>query len=299
MPVFINKYNSAKLFILAFLLLVPFSYFARPVQAASIEPKPRVLFMIAEQDIGQKFYRAWWWGKTEYKAEVIEMSAAETAMQGLFIDKGFEVVDISGSTGVIDIPPPQRVADLTQDSALLIGRKLNADIIVYGKVLARAEGKVVKDSPAGLFMADITVQAIRTADGATLGSAKGRGTSRHISNEAGSIDAITKAAQEAGQKLASQINDALAKATEITLYIKGLRDFNELSELKDLLRKRINGLLDISQKSFAEGGAELILKSRASAERVADEISKLEGFRIEVTGVSENSIEANINAGQD
>ncbi|MBI5810612.1 MAG: flagellar assembly protein T N-terminal domain-containing protein [Deltaproteobacteria bacterium] len=41
--------------------------------------KPRVLFMIAEQNIGHKYYVFWWRGRAEYKGETVDMSAAEAA----------------------------------------------------------------------------------------------------------------------------------------------------------------------------------------------------------------------------
>src|SRR3972149_5925016 len=60
---------------------------------------PRVLFMIAEQSIGDKHYFFWWWGRSEYRGESVNMSVAETVLKEAFIEKGFNVVDVSGSAG--------------------------------------------------------------------------------------------------------------------------------------------------------------------------------------------------------
>ena len=51
--------------------------------------KPRVLFMIAEQNVGDKYYTFWWWGKREFMGETIDMSAAETRL-GAFPRKGLQ-----------------------------------------------------------------------------------------------------------------------------------------------------------------------------------------------------------------
>jgi len=166
--------------------------------------KPRVLFMIAEQNIGQKHYFFWWWGEREYMGETVDMSAAETSLKETFIDKGFDVVDISGSTGTFEISNAFKVADLSNDGAVQIAKKLNADIVVKGKALAK-EGPRTQGSAVGSYIADVTVQAIRIDDGRVLASAKGHGTARNISEVTGGIEALSKAGNDAATRLIDQI----------------------------------------------------------------------------------------------
>ncbi|MBI3803285.1 MAG: hypothetical protein HY282_05935 [Nitrospirae bacterium] len=166
--------------------------------------KPRVLFMIAEQNIGHQFYSFWWWGKSEIHGETVDLSAAETALKESFLSKGFEVVDMSATSGVFDISNTYKVADLGDKGAREIARKVNAEIVIKGKALAK-EGPRTPGSAVGSYIADATATAIRVDNGQVLGSAKGHGVSRNISEVTGGTEALSKAGTELADRLAEQM----------------------------------------------------------------------------------------------
>ena len=191
--------------LLCILLLLPSKLPAETQNPEGVtNNSPRVLFMIAEQNIGQKHYFFWWWGEAEYKGETVDMSAAETTLKETFLNRGFNVVDISGTTGTFEISNAFKVADLSNDGAVQIAKKLNADIVVKGKALAK-EGPRTQGSTVGSYIADVTAQAIRIDDGKVLASAKGHGTSRNISEVTGGIEALSKAGNDAATRLIDQI----------------------------------------------------------------------------------------------
>lgn len=252
--------------------------------------KPRVLFMIAEQNIGQKYFVFWWHGKSEYSGEVTDMSAAEMALKEAFIGKGFNVVDISGSQDSIEISNAYRVADLTNDAARKIGKNLNAEIIVKGKVIAK-EGPKNEGSAISVYIADITAQAIRVDTGNVLGAGKGHGVSRNISDVTGGTDAISKAATEMADKLMEQI---LAKwstgTTGIIIRVSGISDFKKVAEFKNTLKKRIRGTNAVYQRKVENGSAVFEVDTKSQASAVADEIAQIPGLR--VIGTSGQTIDA-------
>ncbi|MDE3117745.1 MAG: flagellar assembly protein T N-terminal domain-containing protein, partial [Nitrospirota bacterium] len=61
--------------------------------------KPRTLFMIAEQNVGQEIYAFWWswWGKggQSFTGQTVDMAVSETILKEEFLNKGFNVIDIS------------------------------------------------------------------------------------------------------------------------------------------------------------------------------------------------------------
>lgn len=175
-----------------------------PVGAASEEGKPRVLFMIAEQNIGHEFYSFWWWGKAEFQGQTMDLSAAETQLKERFLGSGFEIVDISATTGTFEISNAYRVADLTDKGAREIARKVNAEIVVKGKALAK-EGPRTPGSAVGSYLADVTATAIRVDNGQVLGAGKGHGVSRHISEVTGGTEALSRASVELADRLIEQI----------------------------------------------------------------------------------------------
>ena len=66
--------------------------------------KPRTLFMIAEQNIGQEILLYWWgtWGArggAAFAGQSVEMAVSETVLKEEFLNRGFNVIDISAVTG--------------------------------------------------------------------------------------------------------------------------------------------------------------------------------------------------------
>ncbi|MCC6545467.1 MAG: hypothetical protein IT392_13395 [Nitrospirae bacterium] len=198
------KKSAPDLLKILFLIALAAVYLT-PVYASAEGVKPRVLFMIAEQNIGHEFYSFWWWGGLEYHGQTMDMSAAETQLKESFLGNGFEVVDISATTGKLDISNTYRIADLTDKGAIEIAQKVNAEIVVKGKAIAK-EGPGTPGSSVGVYIADITATAIRVDNGQVLGAARGHGVSRNISDVTGGTEALGKAATELANHLMEQIN---------------------------------------------------------------------------------------------
>lgn len=253
--------------------------------------KPRVLFMIAEQNIGHKYYVFWWWGRSEYMGETVDMSSAEIAMKEQFLAKGFNVVDISGSTDTIDISNAFKVADLTDAGARQIGKKLNAEVVVKGKALAK-EGPRTPGSSVGSYIADVTVQAIRIDTGGLLGSAKGHGVVRHVSDVTGGSDSIAKAAQDAGDKLIEQILAKWSAGNNVILRISGITDYKKVADLKNMLKKEVRGVAAVYQRRFEGGEAVFELETKVSASNIADDLTRLQGVNLKVRNTTGNTIDA-------
>ena len=251
--------------------------------------RPRVLFMIAEKNIGQKRYVYWWWGETEYMGETVDISAAETALKELFVNRGFNVVDISGSAWTFEISDAFRVVDLTKDGARSVGRDLNADIVVYGKAVA-TEGRSTPGSALGLYIADITAQAVRVDDGMVLGASSGHGTSKNISVITGGMEALSNASVELGGTLAEQIMTKWSGPQTVTVRLAGVTDYKELADFKRRLKGIVRGIEAVYQRSFSGGVAVLELETSVSAQMIADDMSRLAPtFRI--TNTSKNSVD--------
>ncbi|MBI1911314.1 MAG: flagellar assembly protein T N-terminal domain-containing protein [Deltaproteobacteria bacterium] len=250
--------------------------------------KPRVLFMIAEKNIGHKYYTFWWWGKSEFKGETVDISAAETSLKQIFLNKGFNVVDMSGSTESFVVEDSFKVEDLTKDGAKQIGKKLNAEIVVFGKAMAK-EGPRTPESAVGTYLADITLQAVRVDDGGVLASASGHGAARHISEITGGSEAIQKASSELGEKLIEQIVQRWSAGHEITVRLRGVTDYLRVVEFKNLLRGRVRGVQSVYQRRFENGEAIFEIESKVPAQQVADDILKL-GLSLRVLSTSPNTI---------
>jgi len=251
--------------------------------------RPRVLFMIAEKNIGQKKYVYWWWGETEYMGETVDISASETALKEFFVNRGFNVVDISGSAWTFEISDAFRVEDLTRDGARSIGRDLNADIVVYGKAVA-TQGKSTPGSALGLYIADITAQAVRVDDGVVLGASSGHGISKNISAISGGMEALSKASAGLASTLVDQIMAKWSGPQTVTVRLNGIIDYKELADFKKRIKGMVRGIDAVYQRSFSGGVAVLEVETGVSAQMIADDISRLAPtFR--VISTTKNSVD--------
>lgn len=173
-----------------------------------IQALPRVLFMIAEQNIGQELAIFWWsWfgqGGSQFVGQTVDMAVSESVLKEAFLGQGFEVIDISTKTGTIEISNAYRVADLTNAAVRSYGNKFDADIVVTGKALAK-EGPRTPGSSVGSYLADITLSAIRVDTGQVLSSARGHGVARHVAQHSGGNEALARATQGVTDRFMSQI----------------------------------------------------------------------------------------------
>ncbi len=187
-------------FLLILLLLSP--------GIASSEERPSVMFMIAEQQIGQEIF-IYWWGlfnrEIDFKAQSFDMAVGETILKEEFLNEGFNVVDISNVSEKITVSKAYNIVDITKNAAIEIGKDVGADVVIKGKVIAK-RGPTNKGSNVGTYMADITATAFQVKDGLVLGSGRANGVSRHISEVTGGSQAIEKASQKLAGKMIEQIN---------------------------------------------------------------------------------------------
>ncbi|MFQ5598543.1 MAG: hypothetical protein ACE5GK_10890 [Nitrospiria bacterium] len=167
-----------------------------------------MMFMIAEQNVGQEIF-IFWWGlfsrEIDFKAQAVDLSVGENILKETFLNEGFDVIDVSKVSDQIKVSKAYKIADLTQDAAIKLGKDVGADVVVKGKVIAKA-GPKNPGSHVGTYIADMTVTAFRVKDGLVLGAGRGHGTARHISEITGGSQAIERAAQKTSEKLIEQIN---------------------------------------------------------------------------------------------
>jgi len=250
--------------------------------------RPRVLFLIAEKNIGQKYYHFWWWGKSEYKGETIDISAAETAMKQAFVNNGFTVVD-AGRPEDISVADAYRVADLNSIEAKEIGGSVNAEVVVYGKAIAKA-GPAPKGGPLAVYIADVTAQAVRVDDGVAIAVAGGHGVSRNISEVSGGTEAIERASTQLAEKLIDQITARWTSGVNlVTITLNGIDNYQKLIDFKNALKGRVRGVGAIYQKKFSDHEAVFEVETMVPAQDIADDISRTARY-LKVVRTTPNTI---------
>lgn len=262
--------------------------------------KPRTLFMIAEQNVGQEVLLYWWswWGRggAAFAGQSVEMAVSETVLKEEFLNRGFNVIDISAVTGKFEISNAYRIADLTDTGAREIGRKMGAEIIIKGKALAK-EGPRTAGSAVGSYLADITLTAIRVDNGQVLASVRGNAAARHVAQHVGGNQAIENAARQVADKLVEQITAKwtaeMSGGQLIQLTIRGLSGMKDLVKIKEFLKSKVRGVQNVIQRSFEKGEAVLEVDAKSSAQQIGDELTAkpIQGLDLDVTAATGNTLE--------
>lgn len=262
--------------------------------------KPRTLFMIAEQNVGQEILLYWWsyWGKggAAFAGQSVEMAVSETVLKEEFLNRGFNVIDISAVTGKFEISNAYRVADLTDTGAREIGRKMGAEIIIKGKALAK-EGPRTAGSSVGSYLADITLTAVRVDNGQVLASVRGNAAARHVAQHVGGNQAIENASRQVADKLVEQITAKwtaeMSGGQLIQLTIRGLSGMKDLVKIKEFLKTKVRGVQNVIQRSFERGEAVLEVDAKSTAQQIGDELASkpIQGLDLDIVAATGNTLE--------
>lgn len=251
---------------------------------------PRVLFMIAEHQSGRDTPLYWWGG------DASSTSVSETAMKEEFLNKGFNLVDVSAAGIKTGIVATVKGADVSESLALEAGRVSGAELVIKGT--ARA-GKAAGSSAAtvGSYLADVSASVIRVDDGQLLASARGQGVSRHVSQNVGENSALELAGKDLSKKLIEQVLAKWAAETsgqnQTQIVVRNLKSISDLQKVKAYLSERVSGVQSIVQRSYREGLAVLDIHSKSSAQEIADSLSTAENpeIRLEITKTTSHTIE--------
>lgn len=160
--------------------------------------KAKIILLIAEQNI-EGPQRGWW-------ASEVDLSATEAKIAQALIEQGYEVIEPSEVTGVIEKTAAFRVLNLSDRTSVKLGNMAQADYVILGKAIASAGGNVPQSSMRSCF-ANITAKLIRVKDRKVVTYLEASGTSAHMDTITGGKEALVSA----GEGVAAKVIEALGK----------------------------------------------------------------------------------------
>ena len=258
---------------------------------------PRIMLMVAEQNVGLHYY-SFWWG---VKSEQTDLSVTESVLMEQLGQKGFVLVDPSVKAGRVDVSEPYRIASLSNEAIVSIGRLYEAEVVIYGKALAKLAGSVMNSSMQSA-MADVSLRAVNTDNARVIASATNHAAAVHPSKVTAGTNALKAATESISESLIEQIaerwNQDVSSGALIQLEIKGVASYSRLVIFKEKI-KQIRGVTGLYQRSYQAGVAILDLKATKGAQALADEIVGIDygGFSVDVTEVSQNRIQLKMDGG--
>lgn len=252
---------------------------------------PRIMIMVAEQNVGMHNYAYWWHVVTGYA----DLTITENTLMEKLSEKGFNIVDHSVKTKKIQISDAYKIESLTNDAIKTIGNLYDAEVVIYGKALSKLAGSVMGSSMKSA-QADVSLRAVNTDNGQVIASSTNHAAAVHPSEVNAGTEALKLAAEGIAEKLITQIinrwSQDVSGGTMIQVVISGIKSYNHLVKFKEMVQKKIRGVAGLYQRDFSSGVATLDINISTTAQNLADELIVIDygGFVIDITSITQNSI---------
>ena len=247
--------------------------------------KPRLMVLVKE-------FKG---GETD-AAAVSDQGIAAREVRKILLAQGFTFIDprIVTRTQLSELSKG-READ--RNVFVSLGQATKAEIVMLGEVRISEKGVMNRFNRV---QADMSMDVIKTDNGVIMASQTSSALDLHIDVNTATTNALQKVAQEITPKLAEQISYQWIKekneGSSIELTVKGA-SFGDLAVLRRALSNQVRGVKQVTQRSFSQGTALLVLTTRDSADRVAESLSEtqFEKFTLEVVDVTPTSLIVNMN----
>lgn len=258
--------------------------------------RPRVMILVAEQQIGQQYYNFWW---GTHRGTQTELNVAENTIMDRFREKGFDIVDHQAQAGNIKIPPALQVVELNDRNAITLGKQVDAEIVIVGKALARSVGPIAGTAMKSL-QANISMRAIQVDNARVLSSGNENAAAVHIDEVTGGSEAIKKASAKMSDKMMDDIlknfQKRVAATTLVQLTVFGLSGPDDVRKFKTSVLGQVRGVEGVHERSFSENQLKVDVDIRGNTQSLSQEIGRktFPDFNVKVLRSTWNTLEVQV-----
>ncbi len=256
---------------------------------------PRVLIMVAEQNVGQAG-AAFWWGN---KAFSTNLDAVENTFIDTWTPKGLKFVDRQALQGKLSVGQALSSAEPSDGAVKEFGLAAGAEVVVIGKAVATDVGPIMGTQMHSI-RANISLRALNLDNGEILATSTQTQAVGHIDPTTGGTQALqkvaTKAADDLLTKILAQWEGQVSGPTSVKLTLRNVSKQKFLRDIQEVLRNQVRGVSDVRQRSFKNKVGELEIDIKGSAQGLAEELEdkKFTGFAVEIAEVTSNTVTADV-----
>lgn len=249
------------------------------------EVYPRILFMMAEKNVGAPDYTYWWgddpvWGRT----------ISEGAMADALASAGFDVIeppDLSASLG--------SPLHLSEGEMLPLAKRLGADVLIVGYGTASIAPNIMGGTIKS-FEGLVEVKAFSVESGEPIGSVKRKTVVSGQDDIRGGRAALAGAGETAGVDLARQIMAFWQEERDRSAVIEVKVDGTG-GHIASFVRLRtaitsLPGVRELKMKAMSPDGAVMTVDYQGVARSLADALllRTFTGFGIDIYEVTSDAI---------
>ncbi len=273
----------------------------RASAAAPVGAKPAaaggILLLIAEQEPGQPSAR-YWWGSEGHSGEFLAEAAAGRALR----DKNLAVLDsrIARRQETVEWASFDR-ADLTVQEAAALGKSLNAELVVVGKVSVEAE-KGAAAAGVHSFRGAFDARVVRAETAQEIGRVV-RSSAAGGSDAAQAVrQALTGAGTVGGEALATEISISRQRreggSSQVRVVVEGTGNLAHFVRFRKTLAG-LAGVEGIRVKDMKPTATTLLVTFKGGAPELASILRRqsYDGFGVVVTETGEGSLKVALVAG--
>jgi len=251
---------------------------------------PAVLFFISEQNLQDDSPR-YWWGKQMGGFE----SVSEATMADILRSRGFRIVD-HGAVGIGKMADwgPDIKSELSDEEAINLGARLQADVVIVGTSVASPTASVMGDDLKS-FKAILNARVLRTATGDELANISRASITANVEASAGGREALKMAGTLAGDDLAAQLAQEWRKLAEkpsqVEILIEGTGNLANFVKFRRTLTG-ISGVEGIRVKEIKPNETTLNIDYKGKTEDLASALmlQNFENFGINIYEVGTQNL---------
>jgi hypothetical protein len=267
--------------------------------------KPRMVLLIAEQNVGMLEPFAWW-GKDQKESKGQVVAVDLETFENTFIEtlnkNGWIFVDRGVLEGKLKTEHAFS-ADLSNSGARELAKLGGAEVAVVGRVVAQSPGP--SDLAPGMFAANanVSLRAINCDNGEVLDT---------VSMSVGDITTLDANAQNAGQKalrlaahqsalrlqqkILERWSGEAGGSARVTMKVSGIPNYKALQEFEGALSTGVRGVRSVQERSADGATAELDLELIGTSHMLASQLSgrTVKGMAVSVKHVSANELDVQL-----
>ena len=257
--------------------------------------KPRVMVMMAEQNIGREHLVFWWGGVAGHWSNQSDMGISENTIIDQFTQSGFHFVDRNVVAKDIWTQSAFHHADLSDREVQVLGDQSGAEVVIIGKATARLMGNVM-DTSMSSCQASASARVVKTDTGEIIATAMASAPAVHIDVVTAGNEALKKASEnlalELEEKILKKWAEEAANTTMIQLTISGVSNYKVFQSLKRVLSNETRGVEAVYQRKLAAGVVTLDVEMQGTAQMLADDLGsrKFPDFSIDINEITHNAI---------
>ena len=251
---------------------------------------PRVLFLLAEQKLGEPYPGFWWGAEGAYFN-----SLSEAIMVKKLKEAGFTIIDHkrarSGQSinwNAFDKP------DISDQEAAALGAQLKADVIVKGQSVVTPSTNIM-GSAMRSFNGTITARVIRTDSAAPILNLSRTTVTVSEDDISGNRAALEEVGAVAGQALAEELTivwqKQAGKPSEISMVIRGTEHLSSYVKFRKAMNT-IPGVEGIRVQGIKPNEATLLVEYKGKTKDLAAAMMQqnFDSFGINIFEVTEDMV---------